>query len=243
MLGYLFAAVSLIITAVLAAALRARTVEAAKAASHVADLQSRLTAATDEAERLRSALAARERELTAALRDAAGSAPAEVVDVLPRLTVVDTSPPATGPTARSRVSRAVPPAIVLVAVGGDATRAQTVSHLNKGGYSVVEAATAADARRLAASEKPAVVLLDAALPYPGGQEALAGFKADAALRELPVVLVCPAKDRERAMEMGAAGTVTEGDAPSVLLGTIKATLTEQKRRAERSRLATKIKAA
>ena len=56
-------------------------------------------------------------------------------------------------------------------------------------------------------------------------------KEDADLKEIPVLVFAPGKDRERAMEMGAAGCFTKPVDKAVLVATIKAAMVKRKQRA------------
>ena len=124
------------------------------------------------------------------------------------------------------------------AAARQAAQAKASEALKAAGYVTVSAATVAEVVENARKSKPAVIALDTQLGRGGdGFKALTALKADAELQGIPVVLICPVKDRERAMELGVAGCVASPAAPNVLLGALNAALVAHKKRAERSRMA------
>jgi two-component system, cell cycle response regulator DivK len=73
------------------------------------------------------------------------------------------------------------------------------------GYRVVEAVSGEDALRLAATERPALVLMDIQLPGIDGIETLRRLRADPALAALPVIAVTASamtQDRHTIMAAG-----------------------------------------
>jgi CheY-like chemotaxis protein len=142
--------------------------------------------------------------------------------------------PANG--ARMKNREAVP--LLLAAAEPDA--AELGDAMSVAGYAVLKATTATDMLRIARESHPAMIVLDALLGKRGGDEpfaVLSALKSDEALRDIPVLMICPVKDRERATELGAAGCVGAPAAPNVLLGAVNAAFVAHKKRAERSRLA------
>ncbi len=84
--------------------------------------------------------------------------------------------------------------------------------LEAGGFTVFRAATAEEGLRLAAREKPDLVLMDIALPGMDGLEATRRLKNDPATAGIPVVAVSASVmgcDHEAAMEAGCSGFITK----------------------------------
>jgi PAS domain S-box-containing protein len=106
--------------------------------------------------------------------------------------------------------------------------------LRQAGFEVKEAATGDDALRLAASEHPAVILLDVNLPDMSGFEVCRRLKADPATSLVPILHLSAtfvnAGHRALGLEGGADGYLTEPVEPPVLIATVNALL--RMRRAE-----------
>ncbi|MBC8102854.1 MAG: hypothetical protein H7Z41_09730 [Cytophagales bacterium] len=130
------------------------------------------------------------------------------------------------------------PVIVLLATSREKRATEELEQpLTAAGYQVIRAASVAGVISAARESHPHLITLDARLAGGDSLLALGKIKADAALREIPVVVVCPLKDRDHAVELGAAGCIAAPVAPNVLLATVKTALMSQRKRAERSRLA------
>ena len=128
--------------------------------------------------------------------------------------------------------------IVLVAASRESKSAGDMeTHLTDAGYRVVRATSITNVMTAARKSRPDLVTLDAQIAGGDSLEALAKFKADPELRDIPVVVVCALKDRDRAIEMGAAGCVAPPFTSNVLQGTVKTAFISHKKRMERSRLA------
>jgi CheY-like chemotaxis protein len=81
------------------------------------------------------------------------------------------------------------------------------------------------------------VVLDAQIAGTDSLTVLERIKSDPELRDLPVVVISALKDRDKAMELGAAGCVAPPITANVLLGTVKTAFINHRKRMERSRLA------
>ena len=128
--------------------------------------------------------------------------------------------------------------IVLVAASRESKSAGDMeAHLTDAGYRVVRATSIINVMTAARESRPDLVTLDAQIAGGDSLEALAKFKADPELRDIPVVVVCALKDRDKAIEMGAAGCVAPPFTSNVLQGTVKTAFISHKKRMERSRLA------
>ncbi len=106
--------------------------------------------------------------------------------------------------------------------------------LENSNFRVTEAATGAEALRLARSERPDLVLLDVNLPDINGYEVCRRLKAEPATARIPVLHITASyltgPDKARGLEAGADSYLTEPVEPEVLVATINAIL--RARRAE-----------
>lgn len=99
--------------------------------------------------------------------------------------------------------------------------------LARRGFQVLEAATGQDALRIAAEQLPDLILLDMLMPDMDGFQVLAEIRRDEALRDLPVVCLTAARDREqllRAFDAGAVDYVTKPFLSEELLARVNAHL-------------------
>ena len=79
------------------------------------------------------------------------------------------------------------------------------NRLKRRGYEVVAARDGAEGVALAASEAPALILMDLSLPVIDGWEATRRLKSDAATKEIPVIALSAhamSGDREKALAAG-----------------------------------------
>jgi len=136
-------------------------------------------------------------------------------------------------------SAAKTPLDLLFASGDAALSSSLTPHLTEAGYSLHPAGSMTEVLQLARDTKPAIIVLDSQFGKRGadGFATLTALKKDEALRDIPVVLICPVKDREHANELGAASCVAPPVTPNVLLGSLSAAIVAHKKRTERSRLA------
>jgi two-component system cell cycle response regulator DivK len=99
--------------------------------------------------------------------------------------------------------------------------------LTSAGYAVLEAETGEDGVRLAAAERPDLILMDIQLPGIDGYEATRRIKATAALRDTPLIAVTSyalSGDDERARAAGADDYVAKPFSPRALLAKVRASL-------------------
>jgi PAS domain S-box-containing protein len=143
-------------------------------------------------------------------------------------------PPGTGP-------------LTVLRVGDDpASRYALTQALQKAGFRVREAASDRDALRLAAAERPDLVLLDA---NPAGDldgmEVCRRLKADPATAATPVLLVSAAtahgEDRARGLEEGADGFLVTPAEPAEVVAHVRALLRLCRAEAERDRLLERLR--
>ena len=99
--------------------------------------------------------------------------------------------------------------------------------LSRNGFEVLTADNGRDALRIAAEQLPDLILLDVMMPDMDGFQVLAELKRDDTLRQLPVVCLTAARDREqllRAFDAGAVDYVTKPFLPEELLARVNAHL-------------------
>ena len=122
---------------------------------------------------------------------------------------------------------------VVILADADANALKTIGkHLEAGGYTVQSVATVAAAIAAARTSSPAALALDGAnLPDGDCWQVLSVMKEDADLKEIPVLVFAPGKDKEKALEMGAVGCLAKPVDKAVLVATIKAAMVKRKQRA------------
>jgi adenylate cyclase len=81
--------------------------------------------------------------------------------------------------------------------------------LEKEGYRVISASNGVEALSLARQHRPQVITLDVLMPQMDGWTALRELKADAALRDIPVIMVTVLSERGMAIPLGAADFMTK----------------------------------
>jgi signal transduction histidine kinase/DNA-binding response OmpR family regulator/HAMP domain-containing protein len=81
--------------------------------------------------------------------------------------------------------------------------------LEKDGYRVIPARNGVEALALARQHKPQAITLDVLMPKMDGWSALKELKADAELRDIPVIMVSVLNERGMAIPLGAADFVTK----------------------------------
>lgn len=99
--------------------------------------------------------------------------------------------------------------------------------LARRGYAVDESTNGAEALERIRRDRPSLVLLDTSLPGLDGLALTRALKADAATREIPVVVVTAhamAQNRELALAAGCDGFETKPIAFDRLLATVEALL-------------------
>jgi CheY-like chemotaxis protein len=94
--------------------------------------------------------------------------------------------------------------IVLVVDDDPSSRELIGRHLQRGGYAVHMAANGDEAMQLARKLQPDVVTLDVLMPQMDGWAVLSVMKEDAALAEIPVIMVTITQDQNIGFALGAA---------------------------------------
>lgn len=108
-------------------------------------------------------------------------------------------------------------------------------NLGKIGLRVVLAEDGTEALRLALSEAPDVILLDLMMPRMDGYEVMRVLKASDTTREIPVIMLTAkssAQDRDRCLELGAAGYITKPFRLEELRSTVKAIVDSRRGRGD-----------
>ena len=100
-------------------------------------------------------------------------------------------------------------ATVLVVDDDASVRSLLAKTLEKEGYRVISAGNGVEALALAREHRPQAITLDVLMPQMDGWSALKGLKADAELRDIPVIMVTVLNERGMAIPLGAADFVTK----------------------------------
>ncbi|MBI3977725.1 MAG: response regulator, partial [Chloroflexi bacterium] len=112
------------------------------------------------------------------------------------------------PTAVAPLSpRAVSPAAgstILVVDDDPVVRDLITRFLGKEGYRVVTAAGGEEGLRIAGEIRPAAITLDVIMPNMDGWSVLAALKADAALADIPVIMLTIVDEKNRGYALGAS---------------------------------------
>jgi two-component system cell cycle response regulator DivK len=101
--------------------------------------------------------------------------------------------------------------------------------LTSAGYELIEATDGEEGVRLAASERPDLILMDIQLPVLDGHEATRRIKQNPELRHIPIIVVTSyalSGDDQKAMAAGSDGYVAKPFSPRQLLATIRKFLPE-----------------
>ena len=102
----------------------------------------------------------------------------------------------------------MPGELILLVEDNDNNRLLVRDVLQVSGYRVIEAQNAEDGLRMAAEQRPALILMDIQLPGMTGIEALKRLRADPATRAIRVVAVTASamtQDRRQIMAAGFDG--------------------------------------
>jgi len=119
------------------------------------------------------------------------SAPAKATDAPPLSVEVDSAP-------------------TVLVVDDDPTARELLSANLKGaGYRLLQASSGDEALSLARSTRPDAITLDVMMPKPDGWDVLSALKADADLRDIPVVIVTMLSDRGIGLSLGAVEVLTK----------------------------------
>jgi GAF domain-containing protein/DNA-binding response OmpR family regulator len=113
------------------------------------------------------------------------------------------------PAAAARTSAPPGSTRVLVIDDDAAVRDLMARFLGKEGFRVVTAAGGEEGLRLAREIEPDVITLDVLMPGMDGWSVLAALKADAALADIPVVMLTMLDDRNLGYALGAADYLTK----------------------------------
>lgn len=101
--------------------------------------------------------------------------------------------------------------------------------LSANSYELLEAATGEEGLKLAALEKPDLILMDIQLPGLDGYEVTRRIKANPVLKHIPIIVVTSyalSGDDKKAFDAGCNGYVTKPFSPRVLLAKIREFLPE-----------------
>jgi two-component system, NtrC family, sensor kinase len=126
---------------------------------------------------------------------------------------------------RRRAASAVP--VVMVIDDSPTFRAELQVALEGAGYEVLAASSGEDGLKLAASQRPAAILVDGVLPGIDGPTVIRRLRLDAALRDVPCLLLTASDDRDaelRALDAGADSFVRKDDHCDVILARLAAVL-------------------
>jgi len=118
----------------------------------------------------------------------------------------------------------MPGELILLVEDNDNNRLLIRDVLQASGYRVIEAETAEDGVRMAAEQRPALVLMDIQLPGMSGIEALQRLRADPVTRAIPVVAVTASamtQDRRQIMAAGFDGYQSKPISVKSFLQTIR----------------------
>jgi DNA-binding response OmpR family regulator len=83
------------------------------------------------------------------------------------------------------------------------------ANLKGAGYRLIHAASGDEALSLARTIRPDAITLDVMMPKPDGWDVLSALKADADLRDIPVVMVTVAPERGIGLSLGAVEVLTK----------------------------------
>ena len=124
-------------------------------------------------------------------------------------------------------------ACILVVEDNPSNRLLVVTVLQRAGYRVLTAETGQQAVDLARAQKPALILMDVALPGMDGLAATRILKADEETRDIPVVVLTAHAmrgDEGRARAAGCDGYVTKPIDTRGIAESIAQVLEDQQRR-------------
>jgi signal transduction histidine kinase/DNA-binding response OmpR family regulator/HAMP domain-containing protein len=98
---------------------------------------------------------------------------------------------------------------VLVVDDDPAARDLLTANLKSAGYRLVQATNGEEALSLARTIRPDAITLDVIMPKPDGWAVLSALKADADLRDIPVIIVTVLSDRGIGLSLGAVDVLTK----------------------------------
>jgi two-component system cell cycle response regulator DivK len=118
----------------------------------------------------------------------------------------------------------MPGELILVIEDNDNNRMLVRDVLQATGYRLIEAENAEDGLRMAAEQRPAMILMDIQLPGMSGSEALQRLRANPATRAIPVIAVTASamtQDRRHIMAAGFDGYQAKPISVRELLETVR----------------------
>jgi signal transduction histidine kinase/CheY-like chemotaxis protein/HAMP domain-containing protein len=98
---------------------------------------------------------------------------------------------------------------VLVVDDDQAARDLLTANLKGAGYHLIHAASGTEALNLARMVRPDAITLDVLMPKPDGWDVLTALKADAQLRDIPVIMVTVLSERGIGLSLGAVEVLTK----------------------------------
>jgi len=98
---------------------------------------------------------------------------------------------------------------VLVVDDDPAARDLLTANLKGAGYRLIHATSGTEALNLARMVLPDAITLDVLMPKPDGWDVLTALKADAQLRDIPVIMVTVLSDRGIGLSLGAVEVLTK----------------------------------
>jgi len=122
------------------------------------------------------------------------------------------------PAAPTQVESPAPPPLlgkldnaptVLIVDDDPVARDLLAANLKGAGYRLIHAATGEEALSLARTVRPDAITLDVMMPQPDGWQVLSALKADADLRDIPVIIVTVLSDRGIGLSLGAVDVLTK----------------------------------
>jgi len=101
------------------------------------------------------------------------------------------------------------------------TRELLTRTLKSDGHRVVAATNAAEGIEMARRQRPELIVIDVEMPEMDGWETLRVLKADSGLRDIPVVMVSMASDRNRGFALGAVDSLAKPVDGTLLLNIVR----------------------
>ncbi len=135
--------------------------------------------------------------------------PAVVSDAKPEA-VAPAAVVAAPESAGGDATEPLPPASCVLIIDDDPTQRDLIQRfLGKEGFCVRTAAGGEAGLRLAGQLRPVAITLDVMMPEMDGWSVLSALKEDAALRDIPVIMLTMVDDPERGFTLGAADYATK----------------------------------
>lgn len=128
---------------------------------------------------------------------------------------------------RRRTGATQTTATVLIIDDSLTFREQLKAAVEHAGYRTLQAATGEEGLRIAAAQRPSVIVVDGVLPGIDGAAVIRHVRLDAALRDTPCILLTAAQDVDaelRALDAGADAFVHKGNDLDLILARLGAAL-------------------